>query len=148
MYWRLISRVQRQVGRKQTPKEIRELIFQMVAENPTWGAPRIRGELRMLGFDLSERTISRWMKRAPRGPDQAKRWVGSCRRDLLDHIVALKERHLKRLLLEYVRYHHEDRTHLGLEKGTPDGRIRSVASGPVLSKERLSGLRHRYGRAA
>jgi hypothetical protein len=34
MYWRLISRVRRQVGRKQTPKEIRELIFQMVAENP------------------------------------------------------------------------------------------------------------------
>ena len=63
MYWRLISRVRRQVGRKQTPKEIRELIFQMVAENPTWGAPRIHGELRMLGFDLSERTISRWMKR-------------------------------------------------------------------------------------
>jgi len=54
MHWRLISRVLRQVGRKQTPKEIRELIFQMVAENPTWGAPRIHGELRMLGFDLSE----------------------------------------------------------------------------------------------
>jgi hypothetical protein len=36
MYWRLISRVRRQVGRKQTLKEIRELIFQMVAENPTW----------------------------------------------------------------------------------------------------------------
>jgi len=248
MYWRLISRVRRQVGRKQTPKEIRELIFQMVAENPTWGAPRIHGELRMLGFDLSERTISRWMKRAPRGPDQAKRWlaflrnhreaiaamdfftlptitfgvlycffiishdrrhilhvnvtkhptsgwiiqqlreafafetsrkylifdrdqkfgfevisavkatriipkrtsfrspwqngiaerwVESCRRDLLDHMVALNE--LKRLLLEYVRYHHEDRTHLGLEKGTPDGRIRSVASGQVLSKERPAG---------
>jgi len=50
MYWRLISRVQRQVGRKQAPKEIRELIFQMVAENPTWGAPRIHGELLMLGL--------------------------------------------------------------------------------------------------
>ena len=75
MYWRLISRVRRQVGRKQTPKEIRELIFQIVAGNPTWGAPRIHGELRMLGFDLSERTISRWMKRAPRGPDPAKRWL-------------------------------------------------------------------------
>jgi hypothetical protein len=36
---------------------------------------------------------------------------------LLDHIVALNERHLKRLLSEYVLYHHEDRTHLGLEKG-------------------------------
>ena len=59
----------------------------------------------------------------------AERWVGSCRRDLLDQIVALNERHLKRLLSAYVRYHHEDRTHLGLEKGTPEGRMCSVASG-------------------
>jgi putative transposase len=78
----------------------------------------------------------------------AEWWVGSCRRDLLDHIVALNERHLQRLLSEYVRYHHEDRTHLGLEKGTPDGRIRSVASGGVLSQVRLGGLHHRYNRAA
>src|SRR5260370_8064231 len=85
MYWRLISRVRTQVGRKPTPKEVRELIFQMVAENPTWGAPRIHGELLMLGFDLSERTISRWMKRAPRGPDQAKRWLSF----LLHHSAAI-----------------------------------------------------------
>jgi len=51
----------------------------MVAENPTWGAPQIHGELRMLGFDLSERTISRWMKRAPRDPDRAKRWLAFLR---------------------------------------------------------------------
>jgi hypothetical protein len=53
--------------------------FPMVAENPTWGARRIHGELRMLGFDLSERTISRWMKRAPSGPDQAKHWMAFLR---------------------------------------------------------------------
>jgi len=74
--------------------------------------------------------------------------VGSCRRDLLDHIVALNERHLKRLLSEDVRYHHEDRTHLGLEQGTPDRRIPSLASGRVLSQERLGGLHYRYNRAA
>ena len=78
-YWRLISGVRRQVGRKRTPKEVRELIFRMVVQNPTWGAPRIHGELRMLGFDLSERTISLWMKRAPRDPDQAKRWLAFLR---------------------------------------------------------------------
>jgi hypothetical protein len=67
----------------------------------------------------------------------AERWVGSCRRDLLlDHLVALHGRHLKRLLLEYVRDHHEDRTHLGLEKETPDGRIRSKASGPFTGATR------------
>ena len=45
----------------------------MVAENPSWGAPRIHGELLMLGFDISERTISRWMKRAPKVPELGKR---------------------------------------------------------------------------
>jgi hypothetical protein len=45
LYWKLISRVGTRVGRKPTPKEVRELIFRMVVENPTWGAPRIHGEL-------------------------------------------------------------------------------------------------------
>jgi len=58
MYWELISKVRKPIGRKPTPKEVRELIFQMVRENPTWGAPRIHSELLMLGFDVSERTIS------------------------------------------------------------------------------------------
>lgn len=40
-YWRLISRVRQPIGRRPTSKEVRELIFRMVAENPTWGAPRI-----------------------------------------------------------------------------------------------------------
>ncbi|MHB8524933.1 MAG: hypothetical protein ACYDD2_02085 [Candidatus Acidiferrales bacterium] len=75
MYGRLISKVRRQVGRTQTPKEVRELIVRMVRENPTGGAPRIHGELLMLGFDVSERTISRCMRRAPRDPEPAKRWL-------------------------------------------------------------------------
>src|SRR5271155_3239243 len=64
----------------------------------------------------------------------AERWVESCRRDLLDHIIAVNERHRKRLLADYVNYYHDDRTHLGLGKRTPDRRIRSVASGRVLSR--------------
>ena len=43
LYWRAISRVRRVIGRKEISKELRELIFRMVAENPTWGAPRIQG---------------------------------------------------------------------------------------------------------
>ena len=78
----------------------------------------------------------------------AERWVGSCRRDLLDHVIALNERHLKHLLCEYISYHHEDRTHLGLGKGTPAGRICSANAGRVISHDRLSGLHHRYDRAA
>ena len=47
----------------------------------------------------------------------AERWVGSCRRELLDHIVPFGEAHLRRLVLEYVRYHNEDRPHAFLGKG-------------------------------
>ena len=259
LYWKLISRVRKPIGRKQTPKQVRELIFQMVKENPTWGAPRIHGELLMLGFEVSERTVSRWMKRAPRNPEPGKRWLAflrnhreaiaamdlftvpsvnfsvlycffvighdrrrilhfnvtkhpasrwivqqlreafpfefaprflifdrdgkygvevpaavrslninpvrtsaespwqngvaerwieSCRRDLLDHVIPFSEGHLKKLLSEYVRYYHEDRTHLGLGKGTPGNRSRVVASGSIQSIERLDGLHHRYDRAA
>jgi putative transposase len=75
LYWSLISRARRRVGRKKLSKEVRDLIFQMVTESPTWGAPRIHGELLMLGFEVSERTISRWMKRAPRDPELAWRWL-------------------------------------------------------------------------
>src|ERR1022692_2825811 len=50
-------------------------IFRMVSENKTWGAPRIHGELKMLGFDLSERTVQRWIRKAPRSPEPARRWA-------------------------------------------------------------------------
>jgi putative transposase len=67
---------------------------------------------------------------------------------LLDHVIVLNEQHLKRLLSEYVSYYHEDRTHLGLSKETPDGRIRSSHRGRVIAHARLGGLHHRYDRAA
>jgi hypothetical protein len=50
-------------------------IFRMVTENPNWGAPRIHGELLTLGFDLSERSVWRWIRRALRDPDPLKRWL-------------------------------------------------------------------------
>jgi len=59
----------------------------------------------------------------------AERWVGSCRRDLLDHVIALNEHHLRRLLSEYVRYYHKDRTHLGLNKETPVNRPTAIRTG-------------------
>jgi len=44
--------------------------------------------------------------------------------------------------------YHDDRTHLGLGKGTPYGRIRTLPLGRIVSHERLGGLHHRYDRAA
>jgi putative transposase len=81
----------------------------------------------------------------------AERWVGSCRRDLLDHVIVLNDRHLKRLMAEYLRYYHEDRTHLGLAKDTPAGRpvtIRSADGSRIQSFPRVGGLHHRYAAAA
>jgi hypothetical protein len=74
-YWKWISQSRVRVGRRSTSKEIRELIFRMVAENPTWGAPRIHGELRMLGFDVCERTVLRWMRKMPKNIGSATRWA-------------------------------------------------------------------------
>jgi putative transposase len=75
LYWRLLSRARKPLGRRPISREIRELIFQMVAENPTWRAPRIHDELVMLGFEVSERSVARWMRHAPRRPDSAQRWL-------------------------------------------------------------------------
>ena len=262
LYWTWVSRVSQVGGRKRVSKEVRALIFRMVSENPTWGAPRIHGELLKLGFELSERSVSRWIRRAPRDPDSVKRWltflrnhreaiaamdfftvptltfgvlycffvighdwrkilhcnvtrnphalwvvqqlreawayqqphrfllfdrdakfgaevlsavrdmgseptrtafrgpwqngvaerwVGSCRRDLLDHVIILNERHLKRLMSSYLLYYHQDRTHLGLAKDTPASRpteIRSARERKIQSFPRLGGLHHRYAVAA
>src|SRR5215472_21492 len=261
MFWVLLQRLW-SGWKEPISQELRALIFRMLAENPTWGAPRIHGELLKLGFQVSEPTVSRWLRRAPRSPDIgqrwlsflrnhreaivamdfftlptltfrvlycfffichdrrrilhlnvtrnpnglwimqqlreawpyapahnfllfdhdskfsrnvvsfakglgskpvrtafrspwqngiAERWVGSCRRDLLDHVIVLHERHLKRLLREYLRYYHEDRTHLGLAKDTPQGRPIAVTlrqGGRIQSAPRIGGLHHRYTVAA
>lgn len=75
LYWKWLSRKPSVVGRKPTSKEVRELIFRMVAENRSWGAPPIQGELRKLGFDISERTVLLWMRKVPRNSEPARRWA-------------------------------------------------------------------------
>ena len=66
---------------------------------------------------------------------------------MLDHVIALDERHLRRLVREYVAYHHEDRIHDALDKDTPKRRAIEPRPSPkakVISMSRLSGLHHRY----
>ena len=86
--------------------------------------------------------------RAPWQNGIAERWVGSCRREILNHVIALNKQHLRRLIRDYVKYHHEDRTHDSLKKDTPNKRAvvqRPSASATVISMPRLGGLHHRYG---
>lgn len=60
-------------GRPPVTREIRALVREMATANPLWGAPRIHGELRTLGVEVSERTVSRLLKRRARPPSQTWR---------------------------------------------------------------------------
>jgi transposase InsO family protein len=62
---------------------------------------------------------------APQSPWQnafAERLIGSIRRECLDHIVVLNQRHLRKILSNYLAYYHRSRTHLALEKDAPEPR--------------------------
>ena len=71
LYWRWKSR--RKSGHPKTKAEIRKLVRQMSRQNPTWGAPRILSELRLLGYAVSESTVARYMIRKPKPPSQTWR---------------------------------------------------------------------------
>src|ERR1700757_47108 len=70
-FWPRLAKPQRRGrGRPRPPAELRRLIAQMVAANPLWRAPRIHGELKMLGIAISERTVSRILRGLRRPPTQ------------------------------------------------------------------------------
>ena len=68
-YWRWKSR--NRAGRPKVGRELRDLIRRMGRENPLWGAPRIHGELLMLGFEVAQSTVSKYMVRGRRPPSQS-----------------------------------------------------------------------------
>jgi transposase InsO family protein len=257
LYWRLRSRVSR-LGRPKIGADLYEALQRMAQENPSWGAPRVHGELLKLGFVISERTVSRYLVRRTPGSEEARnkwaaflknhkeaiaamdfftvptltfrllycffviehgrrkilhfnviehptgewicqqlreafpnsvrykyaildrdskfsgevltilaasgieavhtsirspwqngiaeRWVGGARRECFDHVIAFSEAHVRRIAAEYIAYFHEDRTHLGLEKDTPNTRpMEPKPDGAKLeSLPRVGGLHHRY----
>jgi hypothetical protein len=125
----------------------------MAKANPLWGAPKIHGELLMLGFIIGERSVSHFMpKRPPKPPWQnpyAERLVGSIRRECLDHVVVLGERHLHRILRSYFSYYHRARTHLSLGKDAPKPRaVQPSSMGDIVELPEVGGLHHRYERRA
>ena len=89
---------------------------------------------------------------APRSPWQnayAERVIGSIRRECLDHVVVIGERHLRRILSTYVDYYNRTRTHLSLTKDSPEPRtVQRPSQGRVVSVPRVGGLHHEYLRRA
>ncbi|MCP4603341.1 MAG: transposase [Proteobacteria bacterium] len=168
LFWRWKSR-HRNPGRPKIDKELRRLIRQMAIENRTWGVPQIHNAFphgkvpRFLLRDRDSIYGSEFRRRvkyvgteevitAYKSPWQnpyAERVIGSIRRDCLNHCVVLGERHLHRLVSEYVDYYNRSRTHLGLNKDCPITRdIDPPENGPIKSKPVLGGLHHRYYREA
>jgi hypothetical protein len=72
-YGRFLARRRR--GRPRLTPELRDLIRSLAAENPTWGAPRIHGELLKLGFEISESTVSRYLAQGTSPRDSSQRWL-------------------------------------------------------------------------
>jgi putative transposase len=90
---------------------------------------------------------------APRSPWQnpyAERLIGSIRRECLDHVIILSERHLRRVLSSYFQYHHDVRTHLSLNKDCPRPRPVQLPStgNNIIAFSEVGGLHHRYERRA
>lgn len=85
--------------------------------------------------------------RSPWQNGVAERWIGSCRRELLEHVVVFGRCHFVRLIHSYISYHHEDRCHLGLGKDTPHERPvtpRPSSTAKVVALPRVGGVHHRY----
>ena len=117
----------RKPGRPRINEEIRELIRQMCRENPTWGAPRIESELRLLGYDVAERTVSKYMVRPGRPRTQTWR--------------------------TFLNNHAPDAVHIDILKAC-DSTIRQLCDFPILRQIRRlfsyirSAMAHRTARPA
>jgi transposase InsO family protein len=205
-------------GRPPLAAETVALIRRLAAENPLWGAERIRGELGKLGIRAAKRTIQTYMPRprvprprgqtwatflrahaagiwacdflpvtdllfrplfaffvvelatrrvvhvgvtrhptilrtphrAPRANAVCERFLGSVRRECLDHLLILGERHLACVLREYVAYFNRARPHQGLGQALPESPIQETRrrEGPICAVPVLGGLHHTYQRAA
>jgi hypothetical protein len=85
-----------------------------------------------------------WMKC---GSEPLRRFVGTVRQELLDHVFVLNERHLRQLVESFVTCYNADRTHLGVSRESPCRRLVEQSPGArsnVISLSRVGGLGHRY----
>jgi putative transposase len=130
---------------------------QLVEAFPWETAPRylLRDRDGLYGAEFSSRVQSIGIgevKPAPRSPWQnpyVERLIGTLRRECLDHVVVLNETHLRHLLRDYLTYYHRCRTHLSLEKDTPEPRlVERPDQGGIVEMPMVGGLHHQYTRRA
>ncbi len=114
----------------------------MILDRDSIFSPHVRETLKGLGIEPVRISF-----RSPWQNGVAERWVGSCRRELVNHVIAINQRHLYRLLEEYVLYYNEDRTHYSLNKDSPVNRPilkRESDDDRVIALPRVGGLHHKY----
>jgi len=149
----------------------RELLHIGVTDQPTatWAAQQIvqafpdetgpayllRDRDAIYGADFQRRVERMGIRQvviAPRAPWEnpfAERVIGSIRRECLDLVIVLSERHLRRVLRTYLAYYNVTRPHQSLDNDSPCRRaVQSVSSGHIVTVPEGGGLHHRYQRAA
>jgi hypothetical protein len=162
LFWRWKSRP---VGRPRLPKDVQALIRQMARENPTWGAEHIANELKLkLGNSIFSQELDqgvaglgvrvlRTLRRAPQANAVCERLVGTIRRECLDFLIPLGERHLKHILNRWVGHYNHGRVHMSLGPGIPaplypsppqtEDRHR-LPHGHRVRRKAVRGLHHEY----
>ena len=133
-------------------------VAQQVREAFPWAtAPQylIRDRDGAYGQSLRSTVVALGVKEvvtAPRSPWQnpyVERLIGIVRRECLNHVIVLHERHPRRLLVSHLDYYHRSRTHLSLGKDSPDGRsVPPGGTGKIVPFAQVGGLHHRYERLA
>ena len=115
----------------------------------------IRDRDRIYGTDFRRRVVGLGLHEVPMAPPSpwqnayAERFIGSLRRECLDHVLVLNERHACRILSDYARYDNRSRTHLALAKDAPEPRaVHPRELGEVIESREVGGLHHRYERRA
>lgn len=114
----------------------------LIHDRDTKFSAAVKGWIRALGLKSVQTAF-----RAPWQNGICERWIGSLRRELLDHVVIFNERHARRLVGEYVKYHQIDRCHLSLAKDAPEQRPvqqRPPGDAQVIAFPRVGGIHHRY----
>lgn len=113
----------------------------LIFDNDSIFSNRVDEAIRKLGIEPRRTAF-----RSPWQNGIAERWVGSARRELLDHLIVLNEHHLRRLLQEYVDYYNADRVHTEL-RDAPNGRAvqcRPLPEARIVGIPKVGGLHHRY----